>query len=54
MLMHAITYLRALAAQWHPGRRRALAKRRLEAVCRNHGASRAQAAGIAGEFYRDD
>lgn len=44
--------LRAWLDRWNPRRSRALAKRRLEAVCRQMGCSRSQAAQIVAGFFR--
>lgn len=49
--MAALFYLRAWLAPLHPRRRRALAKRRLEATCQRHGCSRAVALAIVREFF---
>lgn len=44
--------LRAWLDRWNPRLRRALAKRKLESVCRQFGCSRSQAVQIAREFFR--
>jgi len=51
-MLYAIAYVRAWLAQWRPRKRRALAKRRLEAACQQHGCSRSQAQKITREFFQ--
>ena len=46
------TYVRAWLAQWHPRKRRAQDKRRLEALLRSEGLSRAAASRVTSEFYK--
>lgn len=51
-MLAALIYVRAWLGQWHPRKRRALAKRRLEALLQREGMSKSQSCRIAGEHYR--